>query len=386
MGIIRASMRSGSSAVRTAVCGFAAVGMTVAVTSPAHASVAATPDDTATVGGSVYALAAAGDRTIIGGRFTRVGTRPRDNVGAVRPDGKVDPAFVANTDGKVEALAVSADGATVFIGGTFTTVNGVARANLAAVDSTTGAVIPGWSADTSGSGPTVMALAVKDNRLYVGGRYNGIDGTGRSKLAALDATTGDVIMSFNPKANGTVRAIAVTPDGSMIFAGGGFTSLGGQPRGFNAGAVYTSNGLATPFNPAESGGSGVVTLALNPDGTRVYLSTQNNFVYAYDHAASSSPLWGTKTSGNTQAIAPSDTEIYIGGHWSGFKDGNIKRPYLGSIRPSDGIPTSWDTQCSGGSMGVWALLIQGSHLHAGGVFSYFGSDPQRGYARFTGSP
>ena len=110
------------------------------------------------------------------------------------------------------------------------------------------------------------------------------------------------------------------------------------------------------------------------------------FVRAYDPFVSDNPVWSARTSGNTQAIAASETEVYMGGHWTGFQDYGVKRPFLGSVNYSNGVPTSWDTQCTGDKMGVWGLLIQDGKLHAAGVFRYFGSDPQRGYARFSGTP
>jgi len=370
---------------RAAVTFGMAVVVAVGMPSAAHASVSATPDDTAAVAGSVYGLAQAGDRTVVGGLFTKMGGKPRANVAAVRPDGTVDPAFIANTDGKVEAVAVSEDGTRVFIGGTFTTVNGVPRANLAAVDAATGAVIDGWSADTGGLSPTVKTLWVQGARLYVGGTYNGIGSTGRSKLAAVATDSSAVITSFNPRANGAVKEVVASPDGSTVFAGGGFTSLGGASREHRTGAVHAATGAATSCVPAEGGGS-VVTVALSPDGSRFFFSTENNNIFAYDYATSNAPVWVTKTSGNTQAMAVSQTEMYIGGHFSGFQGYNVKRPYLASVNPANGVPTAWDTKAVGGKMGVWALLIAGSHVHAGGVFSTFNLDSQRGYARFTGTP
>jgi hypothetical protein len=372
---------------RFAVTATTAVALIAAGTPAAQASVAPLPDNTGVVSGAGYALAPApGGRTILGGLFTRFGGKVRANVVAVLPDGSADPNFIADTNGKVEAVATSSDGSTVFIGGTFTTVNGVPRANLAAVSSTTGAVLPGWSADTGGSAPAVLSLAVSGDRLYVGGRYTGIGGTGRSKLAAVSTADGKVITAFNARANGTVREVVVSPDGTTVYAGGGFVKLGGVSRAGNAGSVLASNGNATAFNPVVDSGSGVVTVALSPDGSRFFLSTQNNYVRAYDPANGNNPVWSARTSGNTQAIAASTTEVYMGGHWSGFQDGNIKRPYLGSVRMTDGKPTSWDPKCAGDKMGVWALLIQGDKLHAAGVFRSFGTDAQRGYARFSGMP
>ena len=346
----------------------------------------ATPDRTATAAGFVMAIAAVGDRTVVGGKFGRLGALARTNVGVLLPDGTVDPQFVANTNtnGTVEAVAVSTDGSTVFLGGTFTTVNGEARANLAAVDATTGAVLPGWSANTTGSSPTVHSLAVHGSRLYVGGRFTDIEGAGRSKFAAVDTTSGDVVPEFDPAPDGAVREVVVTPGGGTVFAGGGFTKLGGADRENRAGAVDT-NGTALPFDPVVDDSTGVVTMALSEDGSRVFLSTQHyNRVAAYDWAKSNQPVWTVRGNGNTQAMAVSDAQVYLGGHYKRIH--GLTRPYLSSVDVDNGKLTSWDTRCSGARMGVWALTIRGSRLHVGGGFEQFGGTSQRGYARFTGTP
>jgi hypothetical protein len=349
----------------------------------AHAGVGATPDNTAQVQGGVFAVADAGTRVILGGVFTGVGGQPRSNVAAVLDNGRVDPAFLPQTDGKIEAVAVSADGTRVFLGGRFTTVNGVPRAGLAAVDAVTGALIESWAADTGGATPEVLSLAVSGNRLYVGGRFATIDGQAKAKLAAIDTTTGNVV-AWNTWVNGGVIELTVSPDGSTVWLGGEFTRLRGLDRLY-AGAVYASTGQVHPFAPTAAGGR-IITVALNPDATWFYTASDNNTVFAYQPAVSNAPVWRTKMSGNAQAMAVSATELYLGGHFSQFAEQKIRRPYLASADPFTGVATTWDTAAEGLKPGVWALVIDGPFLHVGGQFTRFGTDAQRGYARFSGTP
>jgi hypothetical protein len=127
----------------------------------------------------------------------------------------------------------------------------------------------------------------------------------------------------------------------------------------------------------------VVTIGLSPDGGRFFYGTHNNTLYAYDPAASNDPVWLIKTSGNTQAIAVSNDEMWIGGHFSQILTGKIPRPFIASLDPVDGSVNEWNPECRGGSYGVWALLLEGTHLHVGGVFTGFGTIDQPGYARFS---
>ena len=217
--------------------------------------------------------------------------------------------------------------------------------------------------------------------MYVGGRFARIDGTGYKRLVALDITTGDLVPGFRPAPDNKVTEVVVSGDGSTVYAGGAFTQLGGQPRA-RAGAVDAATGNATAFAPAGSGGN-AVTVALSPDGQRFFVGTQNNTLFAYDPAISNTPAWTIKTSGDTQAIAVSDDEMWIGGHFSQIVTGKIPRPFIASLDPVDGSVNDWNPQCSGPKMGVWALEYDGTHLHAGGLFASFNTVRQRGYARFA---
>src|SRR5204863_1140366 len=79
---------------------------------------------------------------------------------------------------------------------------------------------------------TVYALAVSGSTIYAGGDFTSIGGQSRNKIAALDATTGSAT-SWNPNATGgafgsSVFALAV--NGSTVYAGGFFNNIGGQAR------------------------------------------------------------------------------------------------------------------------------------------------------------
>lgn len=355
----------------------------------AAAQVSTVPDaGVPKLAGSGYALAQLGDRTFVGGVFTKLGGKYRSNIGAYsNSTNAVDGTFLAGTNGKVDAIAVDETTNRVFIGGSFTEVNGQPRANLAAVDATTGALIEDWRADTTGSAPDVRTLLVQGDRLYVGGRFSGIGGTtGRPRLAALTVADGQVVSEFRPRPAGGVNEIRLSADGSQLFLGGAFTALSGQPRN-GAGAVRASDGAPTSFSPSGSGGN-VVTIELSPDGQRFWYGTDNNTVFAYHPFVSNDPIYSFKMSGNTQAMAASDEVLYFGGHFSQSVAEKQKRYFFAAVDSATGKLTSWDPDATGGKMGVWDLQLTDGHLHAAGVFSAFagGTIKQRGLARFSGTP
>src|SRR5207247_1985017 len=92
----------------------------------------------------------------------------------------------------------------------------------------------------------VRALVVSWSTVYVGGNFSMIGGLARDNIAALDATNGNAIAPWNPGANSGVLALAVS--GSTVYAGGGFWTIGGQPRQFVA-ALDATTGAATPWDP-----------------------------------------------------------------------------------------------------------------------------------------
>lgn len=378
-------MRRAGSRVRVLCCVIAAF-LTLAVSpAPSHAEVSYVPADTAgLVGNAVYDLAVLpSGRVVLGGDFTSVSRLARTDVGALLANGDVDPGFAANTNGLVTAVAVSADGSRVFIGGTFTQVNGVARQNLAALNAFSGAVIKGWQADVgSGGTPSVKTLVVSGNRLYVGGRFDHIDGVHQEKLAAVDATTGS-ILSWRPRVNGPVHEVRVAPNGSTIWIGGAFTKIKGLSRPYIGGIDASSGG---PNGFVASGSTArVVSIALSEDGQWLFAGNDHNRVLAYQPGLSSSPRWRRAGSGNTQAMAVSDSTVYLGGHFRTWDHGS-QRYFFAAVNRFTGALTSWNPNATAYHRGTWALVIDGNHLHAGGGFTHFDGERQRLYARFDGSP
>ncbi len=73
----------------------------------------------------------------------------------------------------------------------------------------------------------MLALAVGGSTVYAGGSFTSIGGQAGNHIAALDATTGNAT-AWNPNASRNVYALAVS--GTTVYAGGYFLSIGGQAR------------------------------------------------------------------------------------------------------------------------------------------------------------
>ena len=192
-------------------------------------------------GGTVY-VARRLQRRLHGGS-----SATRNNVAAFdEASGALVQTFVADTNGTVETLATF--GGAVLLGGTFTTVNGVARKNLAKVDLSTGAVDPAFDPSPNN---TVYDLWVSGTTLYLGGDFTTMAGQSRPRLAAINLmTTGSLVAGFAPKVDRRVSAVATSPDGATVYVGGRFSTvnpagrLPGRDQGHD-GACSTSTSSAS---------------------------------------------------------------------------------------------------------------------------------------------
>jgi hypothetical protein len=383
----------------TAVAVVGAVATVVVTAVPVMASPSAVPAPTARVDcvvvnatggcdvvGVVYALTQVGDRTYIGGSFASLNGIPRANVAAIRGDGTLDPTWKPDTDGVVYAMAASNDGTKIFLGGTFTTVGGQAKARLAAVTPDTGALVAGWTGTASDK---IRAMATDNgDRLYVGGNFNSVAGRAFPKLAAVSQTTGAAVSTFVPRPNGNLIALTVSDDGSRVYAGGSFTALNGITRKGNA-EINATTAAPTSFAPQMGG----VTIALDvtPSG-RLFASTSNNRLAAYDTGSDSTAEYVIQSSGEVQGILALDDEVYVGGHFASHF-GGAPRVQVASLVTSTGQVTDWAPAVRGW-YGVWALGLTRTPLSpeaapalsiVGGFSSVAGLN-RRGYARFMFTP
>ncbi|WP_326734372.1 LamG-like jellyroll fold domain-containing protein [Streptomyces sp. NBC_01022] len=187
-----------------------------------------------------------------------------------------DSLATYQTNGIVWSLA-EANGI-VYAGGTFSNVrpagspsgsNTTSAVNFAAFNAATGAPTGCSLSFTRSSGTaTVRALAVSPDKstLYAGGYFNAVNGTAANGLVAINTATCTLRSGFAPNFGATVRALDVAANGT-VYAGGDFRNVNGQTRRF-FGAV-TAAGALTAWNPdADEPGR---TLRVTPDGQSVLI-------------------------------------------------------------------------------------------------------------------
>ena len=84
------------------------------------------------------------------------------------------------------SISLSSDGSTLYFGGRFTAVDGVARTDVAAVNAQTGALLP-WAPTMPAISTVFGVTATASGAVYLGGQFSVVDGTTRGNAAEVDS-------------------------------------------------------------------------------------------------------------------------------------------------------------------------------------------------------
>jgi hypothetical protein len=370
----------------------------------------------------ISAIVVEGNTVYLGGNFWGVGDRYQNNLVAVdavtgQPNAW-NPWVPYISTFHLGAATISMSGGNLFVGGDFTTVGGVTRSRLAAIDATTGKPTPwnpgmdqpvkamaisgntvfaagfvgggvtsrmlaidastgqvaNWNFDIGGH---ISALAAAGGTCYVGGSFHSIGGQMRNNLAAIDVATGRVT-AWNPNANGDVLTLAA--NGSTVYAGGFFNTVGGQSRAYLA-ALDAATGQVTPWNPNPDD----VVTALTPAGSTIYVGgafsraggQSRNSLAAIDAATGQCTAWNPNANSAVTALAVTGGTVYAGGAFTAISGQN--RSKLGSVAAATGLVTAWNPSPVDS---VLALAVYEGRVYAGGAFWSVGGKAVRGLAVF----
>lgn len=359
------------------------VATAVVLVSPAEAApvyFSQTPIAGDQVNGTGYATAVVGDVAYVGGSFTTVRTQTGQTV-ASRANlaafdlrtGRLITSFRADTNGAVRTLV--SDGSALYVGGSFTTVNGTTRRRLARVDLVTGAVDTSFTADANSN---VYSVAIGGGRLVMGGSFSSVNNVARQRAAVVNLTNGS-LQGFNPTVNASINAVEILPDGSKVFLGGNFTSVNGQARSRLIALDAASGATATPtFSPVDGH---AIALDLSDDGRYLgaALAGAGN-QGAYFDVSSGARRWRQRCDGDAQAVAIISDSMFTGFHES--CDGNTTRRIAANdartngARDLDFMPT-FDRY-----WGAWGLDGNAGGLVVAGDFTNVSGVPAQGFAIF----
>ncbi len=265
--------------------------------------------------------------------------------------GTIDTHFVPQLNQGPAYSVVAGPNNTVYVGGTFTTVNGtshkgVVQLNVTPGDaSTDGTVVSTFKARVSNF---VRAMAFNGKALYIGGQFTSVDSTAEDGDARLNATTGAVDTSFSMPISDTpnsgqalkVEAMSLTANGQVLAISGPFLDVNGQSRprlalintGGGLGDTATLANWAAPIlgNDCSAEHDYVRAIDFSPNGSYLaigdtgYESSPMTSASVCDAAAefptaqtgtNVSPAWINYTGGDSYySVQDTGAVIYLGGH------------------------------------------------------------------------
>jgi outer membrane protein assembly factor BamB len=196
-----------------------------------------------------------------------------------------------------------------------------------------GAPAPAEAYSSDPIGPTgwepngaVLAVTSAGGRVFVGGEFTG-------GVAALDASTGQLLWTGH--ADGPVRALGVSADGTHLIAGGNFKTYDGANHRRLA-SVRVGTGVAEPG-------------------------------------------WRATVPAYVRDLVVHGNTVYFGGQFA--KHNGIEQRSLGAVDVTTGNPvTSFTTATDGKVYGLW---VDGGRLFIAGRFAIAGRQPRSNLASVT---
>ena len=294
-----------------------------------------------------------------------------NDAGAVYPV-RIDPTFSdANwmglggqdgAGGSVYCEAMDSSG-NLYLGGNFVQVGNVLANYVAEWNGTN------WSALGAGVNNSVYALAVSGANVYAGGYFTAAGNvTNVNYVAKWDGSNWSALgLGVGPVTSYDATQVrALTVMGTNLYAGGNFTTAGGNP----ADGIAEWNGSGwSPLGP----GLGYV-YALAVIGTNLYAGGE--FLYAgpievFEVAEWNGSKWSAMDSGvigPVSAFAVAGTNLYAGGEFT------IPDP-VDATNVALWSNSNWYALGPGvHGVAVNGLALSGTNLYAGGYFTEAGSD------------
>ena len=395
--------------------------------------------------GVVWVQVIAGNTVFAGGSFSNArpagaapGTNlmPRSNILAYNITTGVATSFAPVINGQVKAMAVSPDGTTLYVGGSFNSIDGKTRWNVAAFNIATGALLTTFQPAVGGS--YVNAIVATSTTVYFGGLIGAGAGVTRKNFVAFNASNG-ALLAWAPTSDLQVDGMVINQSGDRIIAAGRFGLINGvSQRGLAA--LNPVTGALMPWAAPATVINGVAAGQTNAGNAGIWAITidKNNAVYGTGWVfadANAGNLEGTFSAdgetGNINWIADchgdhygvySDgTNVYTTSHqhecttmggppqsnpsatymrnatdYTAAVKGTLTRsPYVSNIYADwEGYPApaaidwfpDWTTGSfteNGGGQAGWDMTGNGTYLLVGGEFPFVDNIQQQGIARFA---
>ena len=285
-------------------------------------------------------------------------------------------------------LALAIANGQIYVGGKSSLPNGLPSGDLFCVDLQTGQITVLGDPNFD-----VRALVVDQNVLYFGGIFNKVGADIRRRLAAIDLTTG-TLAAWDPEVRsatgGTSFVNALILSQGMLYAGGNFATVGGTSRNSVA-AIDLATGALTAWDaqlPVAVAGDGIKTLMVSSSNLFIggSFATPGSIAGNVYSANLLTGALGTfnptvlRNFASVNRVAAAGDLIYVAGVAGYLPAGwDASRYCLVALNAQTGEQAAWNPSASPqGDI----LLNDGKFLFAGGSLTSIEGQARQGFAAF----
>lgn len=389
----RCSSNQNKSIIKPREIAYSLNGIVLAIVMAFYCTASAAPGDADTgfnpnVNGAVNSTAVQADgKIIIGGSFSSVGGVTRNNLARLNASGTLDTGFNPNAGGSISGMAVQLDGKIVIVG-SFTSVVGASRNYIARLNSD-GSLDSGFNPNVDGINPSVIGVMIQsDGKIVIGGNFTTVGGVTRNNLARFNSD-GTLDTGFNPNIGSAVYSIVQQMDGKIVI-GGSFNTVGGATRYYIA-RLNLEGTLDTGFNPNIGSYNGVYSIVQQVDGKiiiggsfiTVGAATRNN-IARLNADGTLDTGFNPNINGSVSSITlQADGNMVIGGSFTAV--GAVTRNYIARVNTNGALDFGFNSSGADSSVLSVALQADGNIL-AGGGFTTISSVSRNRLARLVNDP
>lgn len=289
-------------------------------------------------GGSAYVRQVETDGTYcyVGGDFTSVdgvsSLAGRSVKGLCRfdYDGVLDTTWNPSPNAAVDLIRYNPFNNTLYVHGDgITSFNGTARTRIGEVSLTDAGNLTSWTASPDDIVRCIL-VDVEGERVYLGGEFTQIDGAVQVRLARMTMTGTGAADAWAPAPDSGVFDMVLY--GDLLYCVGAFTVIGSGATGRNGAATIWPDATAGPWNPNLGGGTGVTidryreVMLIGGSFTTVGGTGRNRLAAVTATGAGTLQAWNPNADGSVHSSILLDRTLYVAGAFAnvnGAADANL---------------------------------------------------------------
>ncbi|HMY35662.1 MAG TPA: T9SS type A sorting domain-containing protein [bacterium] len=331
---------------------------------------------------SVRAISVLGDKILVGGIFTKVGSTSKANYALFDLNTGNLSSITKTPSGSVFTITTASSDNEAIAGGSFDSFSQyITRYRLAAFDAQTGA-LRDWAPVVDGA---VTSIEVFENTVLIGGYFNKVNNISRPYAASLigyGATGSGQLNNWAPGLNGIVSQLLIA--GESLYIRGSFTSVSENNRLnialFDLNTMQlrqTSLQIPYPTSYLTLRAMGAVDSVLML-GIQYFEGNSFKSVLSEFNTRTGQEIRNSPTNKTINAITATSSVIYLGGYFTQVK--GVYRSGAAALDRKTGEIKAWDAKLSGG-LGLTKMVTAGNYIYMTGDFDSVGAIPQSGFTK-----